>query len=35
LLIVLMGIVLCIIDLLVLRIAVSLFQRESIIIRWR
>ncbi len=35
LLIIVMGIVLCVIDLLVLRIAVRLFQRESIIIRWR
>ncbi|MBN2076923.1 MAG: ABC transporter permease subunit [Dehalococcoidales bacterium] len=35
LLIVVMGVVLCVIDLLVLRIAVRLFQRESIIIRWR
>jgi ABC-2 type transport system permease protein len=35
LLIVVMGLTLCVIDLLVLRIAVKLFQRESIIIRWR
>ncbi|MBN2238762.1 MAG: ABC transporter permease subunit [Dehalococcoidales bacterium] len=33
--IVVFGLALCIVDLLVLRIAVSLFQRESIIIRWR
>jgi ABC-2 type transport system permease protein len=35
LLISILGIALCVIDLLVLRIAVRLFQRESIIIRWR
>lgn len=35
LLISILGVALCVIDLLVLRIAVRLFQRESIIIRWR
>lgn len=34
-LIIVLGLVLCVIDFLVLRIAVRLFQRESIIIRWR
>jgi ABC-type Na+ efflux pump permease subunit len=34
-LIVVLGLALCVIDVLVLRIAVRLFQRESIIIRWR
>jgi ABC-2 type transport system permease protein len=35
LLIFVLGIGLCVVDLLVLRIAVRIFQRETIIIRWR
>ena len=30
-----MGLAICVIDVLVLRIAVRLFQRESIVVRWR
>jgi ABC-2 type transport system permease protein len=30
-----LGLVLCLIDVLVLRMAVKLFQRESIVVRWR
>ncbi len=30
-----LGLVLCLIDVLILRIAVRLFQRESIVVRWR
>jgi len=30
-----LGLVICLIDVLVLRIAVRLFQRESIVVRWR
>jgi uncharacterized membrane protein len=30
-----LGLALCLIDVLVLRVAVKLFQRESIVVRWR
>jgi ABC-2 type transport system permease protein len=30
-----LGLILCLIDVLVLRVAVKLFQRESIVVRWR